>query len=59
MAQSKWNAINLNLEVIMLAGYTIENWTLPSDDVSTIAGIEIKRFSDKPKACLPVYLRTS
>lgn len=59
MAQSKWNAINLNLEVIMLAGYTIENWTLPSDDVSTIAGIEIKRFSDKPKAWLPVYLRTS
>lgn len=59
MAQSKWNAINLNLEVIMLAGYTIENWTLPSDDVSTVAGVEIKRFSDKPKAWLPVYLRTS
>lgn len=59
MAQSKWNAINLNLEIISLSGYTIEQWTLPSGYIRNIAGIEIDRFADKPKIWLPVYLRSS
>ena len=59
MAQSKWHAINLNLEIISLSGYTIEQWTLPSGYIRNIAGIEIDRFADKPKIWLPVYLRSS
>ena len=59
MAQSKYKAINLNLEVIMLAGYTIENWTLPDiNQNSQSTGVELRRFSDVPKAWLPVYLDT-
>ncbi len=75
MANAKYKAINLNLEVIMLAGYTIENWTLPRDSTREIDyGVELgqkrdrtsvpkkyKRegFTDTPKNWLPVYLNTS
>ena len=43
----------------MLAGYTIENWTLPSPNKSSGDGEDIERFSDTPKSWLPVYLNTS
>lgn len=72
MANAKYKAINLNLEVIMLAGYTIENWTLPRDATREIgwgldSGSAKKKsqmytregFTDTPKTWLPVYLNTS
>jgi hypothetical protein len=43
----------------MLAGYTIENWTLPKDYTREVAGINLRSFSDTPKSWLPVYLNTN
>ena len=59
LSRSKLQAINLNLEVIMLAGYTIENWTLPKDYTRNVNGVELRTFSDTPKAWLPVYVQSS
>lgn len=55
--------INLSLLTIMLAGYTIENWTLPSikskGGEQKLIPKETERFTDCPKTWLPVYLKTS
>lgn len=60
MANAPFGRINLNLEVIGLAGYTIENWTLPTIETNRKANaLDTERFSDTPKVWLPVYLRTS
>lgn len=55
---------NLNMIAIQLAGYTRENWTLPSISPDTNAlvpgaGSGTGRFTDCPKTWLPVYLKTS
>lgn len=65
MANDKYNAINLNLEVIQLANCTTESWTLPRDATRDIDfGKNQKKytresFTDTPKTWLPVYLNTS
>lgn len=59
LAKTPRKPINLNLEVIMLAGYTIENWTLPDVPPMDSVGVELRRFSDLPKTWLPVYLDTT
>lgn len=59
LRNSKFNPIHLNMEVIQLAGYTIENWTLPKNYTKSISGIELSRFSDTPKTWLPVYLHST
>jgi len=56
MAKHKYDPISLNLINITLSGYTIENWTLPHNDVRMIDGIESKKFTDTPKLWLPVYM---
>ena len=59
LAKTTRKPVNLNLEVIMLAGYTIENWTLPDLPPTDSVGVELRRFSDLPKTWLPVYLDTT
>lgn len=63
MANRKIGAVNLSLITIMLAGYTIENWTLPSINSKggeqKLIPQETERFTDCPKTWLPVYLKTS
>lgn len=63
MANRKVKSMNLSLITIMLAGYTIENWTLPKLKDNALNPYSHKndtdRFTDCPKTWLPVYLKTS
>ena len=50
--------VNLSLITIMLAGYTKENWTLPTLK-NEKDGAQVNQFQDCPKVWLPVYLNTA
>ena len=48
---------NLHVQTIQCDGYTIENWTLPTDNSVSFeeSDIRLNRFTDTPKTWLPVY----
>lgn len=52
---------NLHVQTIQCNGYTIENWTLPTDATKTYGdgegtqGLLLRRFTDTAKSWLPVF----